>query len=136
MSKSGLFAHFDSKENVQIELLDRAVEVSRANVVMPAMRIAAGRARLEALVTNWFGWTERVGLPGGCPVAAAMFELDDAKGAVRDHVLALEREWRSLLGQCMREAIALGQFRRDLDVEQFVFELCGIYLSHHASYRF
>jgi AcrR family transcriptional regulator len=136
MSKSGLFAHFGSKEEVQIELLDRGAEVARGAVVMPAMRAAEGRPRLEALIANWLGWSTRAGLAGGCPVAAGMFELDDAEGPVRDHVLAMEKEWRSIVGQCVREAIACGHLRRGLDVEQFVWELCGIYLSHHASLRF
>lgn len=136
MSKSGLFAHFKSKEEVQVELLDRAAVLSHAHVVAPAVEAAEGRPRLEALVANWMGWTARAGLPGGCPVAAAIFELDDAEGPVRDHALALEREWRRILGAHVEQAIACGHFRRDLDTAQFVWELCGIYLSHHASLRF
>jgi hypothetical protein len=91
---------------------------------------------LRALMRNWFGWAGRAGLPGGCPVAAAMFELDDVEGPVRDKVLHMEAEWRGLLGQITREAVSSGELRADLDVEQFVFELCGIYLVHHVSTRF
>ena len=136
LSKSGLFAHFNSKEDFQIALLDHMAEVSAAHVVRPAMRFAAGLPRLKALVNNWLGWTAKAGLRGGCPVAAALFELDDADGPVRDKVLAMESYWRGLLTQLTRQAIELGHLCVELDVAQFVWELCGIYLSHHASRRF
>ncbi len=136
MSKSGLFAHFRSKEDVQIGLLSYMGQCARQQVVAPAMQAAEGLPRLQALVQHWLGWAPRAGLPGGCPVAAALFELDDVDGPVRQQVLAMEREWRGLLTQLVRQAITLGHFRHDLDVEQFVWELCGIYLSHHAAQRF
>ena len=136
MSKSGLFAHFGSKEDVQVGLLDHSARVAAPVVVGPAMREPEGLPRLEALVRNWLGWAARAGLPGGCPVAAAMFELDDLDGPVRDKVVAMEAEWRGLLGGLVRDAIRLGHLDVGLGVEQFVWELCGIYLSHHASQRF
>jgi AcrR family transcriptional regulator len=136
MSKSGVFAHFSSKADVQIALLDYTARFSAARVLEPALREPPGLARLRALMRNWFGWAGRAGLPGGCPVAAAMFELDDVDGPVRDKVLHMEAEWRGLLGQITRDAVSSGQLRADLDVEQFVFELCGIYLVHHVSTRF
>ena len=136
MSKSGLFAHFKSKDDVQIALLDHMAEVSAAHVVRPAMRSGAGLPRLEALVSNWLGWTTKAGLRGGCPVAAALFELDDAEGPVRSKVLAMEAYWRGLLTELTQQAIDLGHLHADLDADQFVWELCGIYLSHHVSRRF
>ena len=136
MSKSGLFAHFRSKEEVQIGLLQYMAEFAAARVVAPAMEVEEGLPRLRALVANWFGWTRRAGLPGGCPVAAGLFEFDDIPGPVRNKILELESEWRSLLTGLVREAVDRGHLRRDLDLEQFVWELCGIYLSHHAAYRF
>jgi AcrR family transcriptional regulator len=136
MSKSGLFAHFHSKEEVQIGLLRHMAEFAQANVVQPAMRAEQGLPRLKALVRRWFGWAQRAGLPGGCPVAAGLFEFDDVEGAVRNQILAMEGEWRGLLKQLVQEAIDRGQFRRGLDVDQFIWELCGIYLSHHAAHRF
>ncbi len=136
MSKSGLFAHFRSKDDVQIGLLDYMKDYADAQVVAPAMKASEGLPRLEALVTRWCGWAERAGLPGGCPVAAGLFELDDIEGPVRDKILSMETEWRGLLTQLVREAITHGDLRRDLDVDQFLWELNGIYLSHHASHRF
>jgi AcrR family transcriptional regulator len=136
MSKSGLFAHFHSKEEVQIGLLRHMAQFAAERVVQPAMRAEAGLPRLKALVKNWFGWAQRAGLPGGCPVAAGLFEFDDIDGAVRNQILAMESEWRGLLKQLVQEAIDHGHLATRLDIDQFVWELCGIYLSHHAAHRF
>lgn len=136
MSKSGVFAHFRSMEDVQIGLLEYMAQVAGPHVVEPAMREPEGLPRLESLVRNWLGWSERAGLPGGCPVAAGMFELDDVEGPVRDKIVVMEGEWRGLLRQLVGQAVDLGHLSGDLDVEQFVWELCGIYLSHHAAHRF
>ncbi len=136
MSKSGVFAHFGSKEEVQVSLLRYAAQFANAHVVAPTMAAEEGLPRLQALIRNWLGWAARAGLGGGCPVAAGLFELDDAAGPVRDEVAAMEQRWRGLLEQLVQQAVARGHLRRDLDVAQFVWELCGIYLSHHASSRF
>jgi AcrR family transcriptional regulator len=136
MSKSGLFAHFRSKEEVQVDLLTHMAEFARARIVDPSMSAVEGLPRLRALVANWFGWAQRAGLPGGCPVAAGLFEFDDIEGCVRDKILEMEAEWRRLLLELVRDAVDLGHLCRDLDIDQFVWELCGIYLSHHAAHRF
>ena len=136
MSKSGLFAHFRSKEDVQVELLDHMADFVQARVLTPSMNTAEGLPRLRALLANWFGWAQRAGLPGGCPVAAGLFEFDDVEGRVRDKIFAMEAQWRRLLTEMVQRAVDLGHLRRDLDVDQFVWELCGIYLAHHAAHRF
>lgn len=135
LSKSGLFAHFRSKEQLELALLDEAARLAHRQVVEPAMDAPDGLPRLRALVEQWIGWAPRAGLPGGCPVAAAMFELDDRDGKVREHVVALEREWRELLRAVSASAVSLGHLRPETDIEALVWELCGIYLSHHASAR-
>jgi AcrR family transcriptional regulator len=136
MSKSGLFAHFRSKEAVQIELLNYMSEFVAERVFRPSLEAAEGLPRLKALVRDWFGWAQRAGLPGGCPVAAGLFEFDDIEGAVRNKILEMELSFRTMLIGLVRRAVELGHLRRDLDVEQFVWELCGIYLAHHAAHRF
>lgn len=138
MSKSGLFAHFKSKDEVQLELLEKTTQIGFASFVQPAMKSSPGLTRLRAVVHGWLGWTEKAGLQGGCPVAAGMFELDDApeSDAVRRRLVSMEERWRGQLAQLVKGAIASGELRRGLDVDQFVWELCGIYLSHHASRRF
>jgi AcrR family transcriptional regulator len=70
MSKSGLFAHFRSKEQLQLELLEEATKLADAEVVAPAMQAQEGLPRLRALFAKWLGWSSRAGLRGGCPVAA------------------------------------------------------------------
>jgi len=136
MSKSGLFAHFRSKEEVQISLLEHTAVVGAAHIIAPSMKEPEGLPRLKALVKNWFGWAPRAGLPGGCPVAAGLFEFDDVQSPVREKILQMEAEWRGLLTKTVAEARSLGHLRADLDIAQFVWELCGIYLSHHAAQRF
>jgi len=136
MSKSGLFAHFKSKEDIDIALLERMVDVAHKHVVVPAMRAQEGLSRLTALVENWFGWSTKAGLVGGCPAAAGMFELDDVEGRVREKLLELEKQWNEMLKQFIAESIATGDLRQDLDIDQFIWELMGFYLNHHASRRF
>jgi hypothetical protein len=69
-------------------------------------------------------------------VAAGFFEFDDVEGRVRNKILEMEAAWRRTLVDLVRRAIELGHLRHDLDVDQFVWELCGIYLGHHAAHRF
>lgn len=136
LSKSGLFAHFRSKEELQVELLRAAEEALRREVVAPAMEAPQGLPRLRALVSRWLGWAARSGLPGGCPLYGAAFELDDTEeGPVRDYLTESKREWSGMLEGLVREAMALGHLREDLDAEQFVWDLDGIYLAHHVSQR-
>src|SRR6516162_8807517 len=71
MSKSGLFAHFKSKEAVQIALLDQSASLANEVVVAPALAAPPGLERLRALVDLWLGWPARAGLKGGCPIAGA-----------------------------------------------------------------
>lgn len=136
LSKSGLFAHFRSREALELALLEETARIARRHVVEPAMRNPEGLPRLMALVGSWFGWSARAGLRGGCPIAAAMFELDDLSGAVRDSVAGLDAEWRGLLRDHVRQAIELGHLHTDTDSDQLVWELFGIYLAHHSSMRF
>lgn len=136
MSKSGLFAHFRSKEELQLGLLTQASAVVGEIVLAPAMQKPEGLPRLVTLVQQWLGWTVKAGLSGGCPVAAGLFELDDQPGPVRERLAEMEEEWRALLAALTARAVELGHLRAGLDVQQFVWELCGIYLSHHASVRF
>jgi AcrR family transcriptional regulator len=137
MSKSGLFAHFRSKEQLQLDLLQESSKLADAQVVAPAMRAEQGLPRLRALFARWLGWSTRAGLRGGCPVAAAIFELDDtANGVVRDRVAELDAKWRALLRSMTVEAIKCRHLDRRFDPDQFVWELIGIYLAHHASSRF
>jgi AcrR family transcriptional regulator len=136
LSKSGLFAHFRSKEQLQIDLLDVTAQLGDRVILEPAMAEAEGLPRLIAAVDLWFGWSGRAGLSGGCPVAGAIFELDDIDGDVRNHAAKIEARWREQLSTLVLEARFLGHLSADTDIDQFVWELYGIYLSHHVSSRF
>jgi hypothetical protein len=101
------------------------------------MQAEQGLPRLRTLFARWLGWSARAGLRGGCPVAAAIFELDDtANGIVRDRVAELDRKWLALLRSLTVDAIKCRHLDRRFDPDQFVWELTGIYLAHHASSRF
>lgn len=135
LSKSGLFAHFRSKEELQVELLRAAEAALRREVVAPAMQAPEGLPRVRVLVGRWLGWASRSGLPGGCPLYGAAFELDDAEGPARDFLAESKRAWSGLLAGLVGEAVALGHLRDGLDVDQFVWQLDGVYLAHHVSQR-
>lgn len=136
LSKSGIFAHFASKEDLQLAILDETGAAGHRHIVAPAESVAPGVARLAAVICRWFGWAARSGLPGGCPAAAGMFEYDDRASVVRDKLRQMDTEWRSYLASLAQEAVATGEFRGDADTGQFVWELFGIYLAHHTSHRF
>lgn len=136
LSKSGLFAHFRSREALELALIEQASQMAFSHVIEPAMRNPPGLPRLVALVGLWFGWSARAGLRGGCPIAAAMFELDDVTGVVRDRVAELDEAWRALLRTCIQEAVDLGHLHAETDADQVGWELGGIYLAHHSSMRF
>lgn len=136
LSKSGLFAHFRSKEDLQLELLRFAEEEFGREVVSPALGAPEGLPRLRAFVGRWFGWAPRCGLPGGCPFAGALFEFDDlAEGSVRDRLVESHRAGAEVVLGLVGEAVALGHLRGDLDAEQFEWQLYGVYLAHHVSQR-
>lgn len=126
MSKSGLFAHFGSREDLQVAAIEAAAARFSDLVFVPALKAPRGIARIEILFNRWLNWVELGGLEGGCPLQAAALEFDDRPGPVRDavmtHFLQLEKE----LGKAVTIAIEEGQFRRGLDEGQFVFELFAI----------
>lgn len=133
LSKSGLFAHFRSKENLQLEVIEEARRQFIARVVVPALRAPRGEPRVLALVERWLAWGHE---DGGCFFVAISAELDDREGPVRDAAVAAQRDWMETLHQAARAAVEAGHFRADLDLPQFVFELESIYLGMHFMTRF
>jgi AcrR family transcriptional regulator len=102
MSKSGLFAHFDSKEALQIAVLDEAVSRFVETVVAPALRQKRGEPRLKALLENWLRWSNADFMPGGCVFVASIADLDDRPGPVRDRLAASQRDWLDTLATAIR----------------------------------
>ncbi len=134
LSKSGLFAHFQSKEALQVQTLERAAERFTSAVVRPALEAPRGLRRARALLENWLRWPEAVPQPGGCVFVAAAAELDDRPGPARDLLVRLQRDWLGVLARTFRGAIENGELREGADPDQLAFELYGIMLScHHAS---
>lgn len=134
LSKSGLFAHFRSKEALQIQVLDAAAERFVDEVVKPAVREPRGEPRVRALFDRWLAWTKTNSGPGGCLFVAAAAELDDRPGPVRDRLVALQKGWLEMVAIVFRTGVTKGVFRRDLDPEEFAHDLYSVMLGfHHAS---
>jgi len=132
LSKSGLFVHFQSKESLQLALVEFAAERFVEAVVKPSFTAERGESRVRALFDNWLSWPSRSGLDAGCFFVAAAAELDDRSGPVRDRLVQLQRDWLDTLAQAVRIAIAEGHFRKDVDPDQFAYELYGLMLvAHH-----
>jgi AcrR family transcriptional regulator len=123
VSKSGLFAHFGSKERLQLETIEAAMAVFEREVMDPTYAAAAGLPRLDALFAAFFSYVERGVFPGGCFFAALLADEDATSGAVHDAAERVEREWVGGMVGLVREAQELGHLRDDVDVEQLAFEL-------------
>lgn len=135
MSKSGLFAHFKSKQKLQIEVLDHATSEFLDSVVRPAFRAPDGEPRIRQLFTNWVEWTRSNRYPGGCPFVQFSFELDDQPGDLRDHLIRQQKGWLEILAESARRAVAAGHLRSDLDVAQFAHDFHALMLGYHHAAR-
>lgn len=131
MSKSGLFAHFSSKENLQVAILEEAVARFVALVVGPALKKPRGEPRVRALVDNWLAWSKQDFLPGGCIFVVAGVDLDDRPGPARDRFIASQKDWLATLANAARIAVEEKHFRKDLDTEQLAHELYSIAYGYH-----
>lgn len=134
MSKSGLFAHFKSKEQLQLQTLERARAKFVDVVVRPALAAERGEPRVRALFQGWLAWAGTV-LDGGCIFVAATAELDDQPGQLREALVRNETDWLEMIATVAGTAVAEGHFAADLDPEQFAFELHGLMLAHHHAIR-
>ncbi len=122
MSKSGLYAHFGSKEELQLATIDKAAEIFTREVIEPA-RTAEGAARLVALTDAFLSYLDRRVFPGGCFFAAAQAELDTHPGPVREKLRETGRRWLDYIERQVRGAQELGDIRSDEDPAQLAFEL-------------
>ena len=134
LSKSGLFAHFGSRQDLQLAAIDAAAARFSETVFVPALKAPRGLPRLRALFDGWLDWTTRSGLAHGCPMQAAALEFDDHPGPMRDAVVAHFDRLETELGRAVKLAVDQQHLRKDLDIEQFVFDMLGIVFSyqHHA----
>lgn len=135
LSKSGLFAHFGSKEALQMAVLEQAAEDFRQAVILPALRAASGVARLRGLFEHWLAWAASDAQAGGCPLFGASVELDDKPGELRDYLATRQRAWLDCIAAAAERAVKDGDLRADLDTRQFAFEFHGIALAFHCAHR-
>jgi len=135
MSKSGLFRHFGSKEQLQIDTLKSGIDRFTQTVIQPTLKTPRGIGRLRALFDHWLAWATDQGLPGGCLFIAASVELDDQPGTARDYLVATQRQWLDLIATTARKAIATADLRSDLDGDQFAHEFNAILLGFHQASR-
>ena len=123
MSKSGLYAHFKSKEELELATIATAAAIFDNEVLQPATRAPAGTERLKALVNSFLAYLERRVFPGGCFFAVVAMELDTRPGPARDRVVEMLDSWRASLRQCFLDAQIAGEIDPKAEVDQAVFEV-------------
>jgi AcrR family transcriptional regulator len=128
MSKSGLFAHFGSKQELQVAALDEAARQFTEAVFLPALKAPRGLKRLRALFDNWISWPQRASLPGGCPIDAASREYHHQPGVMRDAIIERQKQLDRELAKTVQMAIDNGEFTKDTDPRQMAFDMLGIIL--------
>ncbi len=135
MSKSGVFAHFGSREELQISVIREYHARFEDEVFFPAIKEERGLPRLRALFERWIRRVS-VELDSGCIYISGAVEFDDRPGPVRDALASMVRAWHAALARAIRLAVQSGQLRADTDPEQMLFELHGLILALHHDARF
>ena len=135
LSKSGLFAHFNSKENLQTQVIQWVARRFSEQVMQPAFKEPRGIPRIRAIFENWKSWIEGDSFPGGCVMIASSTEFDDRPGAVRNEVVKMMNELLQSLARTARIAIEEGHFKADSDPRQFAFEFESLLHGYHLLHR-
>ena len=133
MSKSGVFAHFGSREELQLAVLDAGGRRFGERVLIPALREPRGLLRLRAIISGWFDWVRDNAQ--GCLIIGAVSEYDSRPGPLRDRVIKLIKRWRIETARAVSLAIDAGELRSDTDAAQLAFEFFGIALVLHQDLR-
>lgn len=131
MSKSGLFAHFGSKEELQLQVLESEVARFEQEVFHPAVKQPRGEARLRAVFDHWLGWNSRSPWPGGCLIVTASVEFDDRPGPLRDAVIDAQKRLLDAVARAAKLAVDAGHLAKGVEPDQLAFEVYGMILSHH-----
>lgn len=134
MSKSGVFAHFRCREDLQLAVLDRASQRFVTRVLQPALAQPRGLPRLRAILRNWFV-DHLNSSPRACLFLAASWEYDDRPGPLKDATAELHRRWRSDLARCVRQAVERGQLHPDTDPDQIAFQIFALAVGLHHDLR-
>jgi AcrR family transcriptional regulator len=134
ISKSGLFAHFGSKEELQLATVDEAARVFTDEVLRPGLKTPTGLGRVWALCNAFLSYVRRDVFPGGCFFEAAVAEFDSRPGPVRDAVIEKRDYWVSSLARAIREAAAAGEVQPRVDAEQVAWELSCLLVGANGSF--
>ncbi len=129
LSKSGLFAHFRSKEALQLAVIDEAEQRFVDQVIREALRAPRGEPRVVALFEHWLRWFRLGDHPRGCIFLSLSAEYDDRPGPVHDAVVSSQKRWLEWIRGAAERAVETGHFRPDLDPAQFAFEFTAIGMS-------
>jgi AcrR family transcriptional regulator len=135
MSKSGVFAHFGSREDLQLEVLKLYHHRFEQEVFYPAMKEARGLPRLRAMFGHWVKRVS-VEIASGCIYISGAVEYDDRPGPIREELVSMVAAWQGALLRCVRQAIDGGDLRTDTDANQLVYEMYGLILALHHEARF
>ncbi len=135
MSKSGLFAHFGSKQELQLETIEAARQIFIDQIMRPALAQPEGMPRLWALCEGWLSHVERRVFPGGCFFTAASFEFDNRRGPVRNRIAEVMREWIAALQRAVEGAQKAGQLEAKVDPSRLAFEMNSLALGAHGAYQ-
>jgi AcrR family transcriptional regulator len=135
LSKSGLFAHFGSKEELQLATVEAARDIFIREVIRPSFEVGKGLARLWKLCDVWLAYVRREVFRGGCFFAAAAAEFDGRPGPVRDRVAGIMKEWLATLRVSINEAREAGQLDTDADPTQLAFELNALEMGANWAFQ-
>jgi AcrR family transcriptional regulator len=134
MSKSGVFAHFGSREDLQLAVLKEYVRRFIDDVLRPAVRKPRGLPRLEAILDRWVAFLAKE-ISLGCIMIAGAVEYDDRPGPQRDEMVSIITGWKADLLKAIRQSVQAGHLARGTDAQQMVFEIYGLMLAMHQDAR-
>ena len=133
MSKSGVFAHFESRDELLLKVIDFTVRDFKASVFERALLHPRGLQRIHALSKYWIKWSNQPG--GGCPCMSGAFEFDDRPGVIRDALVKQEKAVHDIWERAAKIAVEEKEFKSDADCKQFAYEIFGNLLSFHIYKR-
>jgi len=135
MSKSGLFAHFGSKEELQLATIESARERFIESVFRPALKAERGYPRLMAICRGWLAYVKKGVFPGGCFFAAASFEFDGRPGPLRDAIATVMDAWIDSIEKAVALAQEEGHLSPDIEPAQLAFEINALFFGANFSYQ-
>ncbi|MCU0695823.1 MAG: TetR/AcrR family transcriptional regulator [Myxococcaceae bacterium] len=139
LSKSGLFAHFKSKEQLQLEVVAEAVARFTSTVILPALKAPRGLPRVQQLFEGYLRWIDSASgssaHTGGCILMAFSYEYDDRPGPVHDAIQKAMQDWLDCIARVAKTAVDAGELAAGLDVKQFAFEFDGLLMAFHHAFK-